>query len=150
MGRIKASTMKILLIDDSSQTKHLLSDNFAAHGMTLFILESSSELKDEVVRRSVANGARKAQKCSSYSLSKLKKWLLDNPIASQEDLDFIYKEEANLRKKLEDATNERAQEEPSTPNVPATNDRGPSWNTEVAFLRLAHCLVDEEPPRLGH
>jgi hypothetical protein len=93
-------------------------------------------LKDEVIRRSTSK-KKPLPKCKNWNKPKLLAWLGDNPIENLVDVAFLIKEEASLRNVLIEAKKETSQL--------ASNDniKKSPWVTNLPFLRLYHCLLDD-------
>ncbi|GAX26549.1 hypothetical protein FisN_21Lu062, partial [Fistulifera solaris] len=99
------------------------------------ITPNTAMLRNEVVRRAKILG--KPEKPNHWSKTKATKWLEENPVTKTEDVAFLVLQVDKL-KRLEcgqDADQNEAL-------------KGKQWRDRLPFLRLMHCLLDNEVKRL--
>jgi hypothetical protein len=112
----------------------------SATGKTHFV-PVMQHLINEIHRRCVSQ-KRKSVKCNNYSKTILQKWLMDNPIDDPEDVAFLVKEEAKLRKAFTEGQQEKEKNLLTAKESNKTNVK--PWNTNKPYLRLYHCLCVDE------
>lgn len=98
---------------------------------------TAADLRDEVVRRSVSFGDKKAPRPNQWTMKVATKWLMENPIKSEHEVAFI---KATIASRIEVAS--RAALEPV-----AQEGRGGavggSWVGKYPHLRLIHAVIDD-------
>jgi hypothetical protein len=82
-------------------------------------------IRSEVLRRSPR------EKPKNWTLTKATKWLNDNPITDEADVNF-------LRTEVENVKNLNA------PETSARQDTDKQWRSALPFLRLMHCLCESD------
>jgi hypothetical protein len=112
----------------------------SATGKTHFV-PVMQHLINEIHRRCVSQKI-KPVKCKNYSKTILHKWLMENPIDDPEDVTFLVKEEAKLRKAFTEGQQEKEKNLLTTKESNKTNVK--PWNSNDPYLRLYHCLCVDE------
>jgi hypothetical protein len=105
---------------------------------------TAGELREEVLRRSVAAGNKKHPRPSQWTVTTAMNWLNENPIKNAEEVDFIM---STVSRRIEIA--QRSSLEPVVvPGSTASRSRGDggpggSWIGKYAYLRLIHAIIDD-------
>jgi len=104
---------------------------------------TAGELREEVLRRSVAAGNKKHPRPSQWTVTTSINWLNENPIKNAEEVAFIM---SAVSRRIEIA--QRSLLEPAV--VPGSTalsrgDGGPggSWMGKYPYLRLIHAVIDD-------
>jgi hypothetical protein len=104
---------------------------------------TAGELREEVLRRTVAAGNQKHPRPSQWTVTTAMNWLNENPIKNPEEVNFIM---SNISRRIEIA--QRSSLEPVVgPGATASRrgDGGPggSWIGKYPHLRLIHAVIND-------
>jgi hypothetical protein len=108
-------------------------------------IPNRDQLRDEIYRRAAipatCGGVTRKPKAGNWGTPKLKGWLLANPIVDATDIAYLKKQEKEFYDKLVDALKEKEAEAQQHLTNPS---RALPWDTHLPFLRLYHCLAEDE------
>jgi hypothetical protein len=101
------------------------------------IKPTADMFRDEVVRRHQLNdpiGANVSPRPKNWTMDALRKWLSDNPILEDPDIDFLTRAVEHHRQVCTAA---------QSSNVTEQEGLSFNWTGNVPFLRLIHCVGDD-------
>jgi hypothetical protein len=96
----------------------------------------ASDYKSEIERRCLVFGISSIPRPNAWSLKKTQDWLNDNPITVEEEVAFLRATVTAEKSKMKMAL--------ATANMEAELLSGKSWTGKIPYLRLIHCLVDND------
>ncbi len=80
----------------------------------------------------------------NWDKNKLMKWLEDHPIAAADDVSFLKKEVASMKRVVLNAAREKNKEQEKMSDLDGTASKYKSWNGRIPYLRLIHALIDHD------